>query len=107
VGVAGGRSVLANLAEQAGFQYPEEAQREGIHLVSVLPIHVKDTMIEVIRFYSGKIRKFTRKEMNFAIAVADIGMIAIENAKLHKVMMQRLAALKEDVVGWYELLAFS
>jgi hypothetical protein len=45
--------------------------------------------------------------LNFAIAVADIGVIAIENAKLHKVMMQRLAALKEDVVGWYELLAFS
>jgi GAF domain-containing protein len=102
-----GKPVVADLAEQAGFQYPEEAQREGIHLVFVLPLRVKDTMIGVIRFYSGKIRKFTREEMNFAIAVADIGAIAIENAKLHEVMKQRLAALKEDVDGWYQFLAFS
>jgi two-component system, NtrC family, sensor kinase len=102
-----GKPVVADLAEQAGIQYPEEAQREGIHLVFVLPLRVKDTMIGVIRFYSGKIRKFTREEMNFAIAVADIGAIAIENAKLHEVMKQRLAALKEDVDGWYQFLAFS
>jgi two-component system NtrC family sensor kinase len=102
-----GKPIVADLSDQAGFQYLEEAQREGIHTVFVLPLRVKDTMIGVIRFYSGKVRKFTPEETNFAIAVADIGAIAIENAKLHEVLKQRLAALKEDVDGWYQFLAFS
>jgi len=102
-----GNLIVADLTDQSGFQYLEEAQREGIHTVLVLPLRAKDTMIGVIRFYSGKAREFTSEEINFAIAVADIGAIAIENAKLHEVLKQRLAALKEDVDGWYQFLAFS
>jgi GAF domain-containing protein len=102
-----GKPIIVDLTDQAGFQYLEEAQREGIRSVFVLPLRVKDTIIGVIRFYSGKVRKFSLEEMNFAIAVTDIGAIAIENAKLHEVMKQRLAALKEDVDGWYQFLAFS
>ncbi len=102
-----GNLIVADLTDQSGFQYLEEAQREGIHTVLVLPLRAKDTMIGVIRFYSGKAREFTSEETNFAIAVADIGAIAIENAKLHEVLKQRLAALKEDVDGWYQFLAFS
>jgi two-component system, NtrC family, sensor kinase len=102
-----GKPVIADLRDQSAFQYPEDVHREGIYLVLVLPLRVKGTMIGVIRFYSGKVHKFTLEEMNFAVAVADIGAIAIENAKLHEVMKQRLAALKEDVDGWYQFLAFS
>jgi GAF domain-containing protein len=102
-----GKPIVADLTEQAGFQYLEEAQREGIHTVLVLPLRAKETMIGVIRFYSGKVREFAPEETNFAVAVADMGAIAIENAKLHDVLKQRLAALKEDVDGWYQFLAFS
>jgi two-component system NtrC family sensor kinase len=102
-----GEPIITDLTDRAGFQYLEEAQREGIQTVFVLPLRAKDTMIGVIRFYSGKIRKFTPEEMSFAVAVADIGALAIENAKLHEVLKQRLAALKEDVDGWYQFLAFS
>lgn len=58
-------------------------------------------------YYLGKAREFTAEETNFAIAVAYIGAIAIENPKLHEVLKQRLTALKEDVDGWYQFLAFS
>jgi GAF domain-containing protein len=98
---------VTDLTENAGFQYPEEAQKEGIRSVFVVPLRVKDTVIGVIRFYSSKVREFTLEEINFAVAVADLGAIAIENAKLHEVLKQRLAALKEDVDGWYQFLAFS
>jgi GAF domain-containing protein len=53
------------------------------------------------------VRKFTPEETNFAVAVSDLGAVAIENARLHEVLKQRLQALKEDVDGWYQFLTFS
>lgn len=98
---------ITDLTEETGFQYLEEVRKEGIRSVFVLPLRVKDQRIGVMRFYSSKVREFTAEELNFAVAVADIGAVAIENAKLHEVLKQRLAALKEDVDGWYQFLAFS
>ncbi len=98
---------ITDLMEEAVFQYPEEARREGIRSVFVLPLRVKETTIGVMRLYSGKVRDFTSEEINFAVAVADLGAMAIENAKLHEALKQRLEALKEDVDGWYQFLAFS
>jgi GAF domain-containing protein len=104
----GGQPVaVTDLMEEGLFQYPEDARREGIRSVFVLPLRVKDTTIGVMRLYSGKVRKFTPEETNFAGAVADIGAVAIENARLHEVLKQRLESLKEDVDGWYQFLAFS
>jgi GAF domain-containing protein len=98
---------VTDLIEETVFQYPEEAQKEGIRSVFVIPLRAKAQVIGVMRLYSGKVRRFTPEEMNFAVAVADMGAVAIENAKLHEVLKQRLAALKEDVDGWYQFLAFS
>jgi len=98
---------IRDLTEGTGFQYLEEARKEGIRSVLVLPLRVKDQRIGIIRFYSSKVRDFTGEELDFSVAVADIGAVAIENAKLHEVLKQRLAALKEDVDGWYQFLAFS
>ena len=47
------------------------------------------------------------EEIAFATTVADLGAVAIENAKLHEALKTRLEALKEDSDGWYRFLAFS
>jgi GAF domain-containing protein len=98
---------VTELTPEAGFQYPEEARREGIRSVLVLPLQVHDTEVGVMRLYSGQVRRFSAEEISFAAAVADLGAAAIENAKLHEALKQRLEALKEDVDGWYRFLALS
>jgi GAF domain-containing protein len=98
---------ITEVSQAAGLQYPEEAQREGIRSVLVLPLCVHDTPIGVLRLYSGQVRYFSAEELAFATAVADLGAVAIENAKLHATLKERLEALKEDSNGWYRFLALS
>jgi len=98
---------ITDVMRDAGFQYPAEAQQEGIRSVVVLPLRVHDTMIGVMRLYSGQVRRFSAEEMALAMTVADLGAVAIENAKLHEAMKAQLEALKEDSDGWYRFLAFS
>jgi two-component system NtrC family sensor kinase len=91
---------------ESGFQYPEEARREGIRSVIVLPLRLKETTIGVMRLYSSQVRRLSEDQVTFAMALADLGALAIENAKLHLVVKERLEALKEDVNGWYRFLVF-
>jgi GAF domain-containing protein len=97
---------IADMNQEGGFQYPEEARQEGIRSVFVVPMRVQDTLIGVLRLYSGQVRQYSMEEISFAVAVADLGAVAIENAKFHEALKQRLEALKEDVNGWYRFLAF-
>jgi GAF domain-containing protein len=98
---------ITELTPEAGFQYPEEARREGIRSVLVLPLQVRGTNVGVMRLYSGQVRRFNAEEISFATAVADLGTVAIENAKLHEALKQRFQTLKEDADGWYRFLALS
>ena len=97
---------INDLNQESGFQYPEEARQEGIRSVFIVPMRVQDTLIGVLRLYSGQVRQYSMEETGFAVAVADLGAVAIENAKFHEALKQRLEALKEDVNGWYRFLAF-
>jgi GAF domain-containing protein len=90
---------------EEGFQYVEEASREGIRSVLVLPLRIRELMVGVMRLYSGNVRHFGPDEISLANAVADLGAVAIENARLHQMLKDRLEALKKDVDGWYRFLA--
>jgi GAF domain-containing protein len=98
---------ITEVTQETGLQYPEEAQREGIRSVLILPLCVQGTTIGVLRLYSGQVRRFSTEELAFATAVADLGAVAIENAKLHAALKERVEALKADSNGWYRFLALS
>jgi GAF domain-containing protein len=103
-----GRPVaVTDLEQEGGFQYPEEARREGIRSVLVLPLTVGKNAVGVMRLYSGQVRHFSPEEIDFAAAVADLGAVAIENAKLHEALKERLEAMKQDADGWYRFLGLS
>lgn len=97
-------AVITDIAKEARFQYTEEAEREGIRSVLVIPLRLRDETIGVMRLYSGQVRRFVPEEINLAGAVANLGAVAIENARLHEMLKDRLEALKEDVDGWYRFL---
>ncbi len=98
---------ITELTADAGLQYPQEAQREGIRSVLVLPLRIHDTTIGVLRLYSAQVRRFSAEAIAFATAVADLGAVAIENARLHEMLKERMQALKEDSNGWFRFLALS
>jgi two-component system NtrC family sensor kinase len=98
---------ITELTAESGFQYPAEAEREGIRSVLVLPLRAHATSIGVLRLYSAQVRTFGVEDLNFARAVADLGALAIENAKLHQYVEKRMQELKENADGWYRFLAFS
>ena len=98
---------ITDITQESGFQYPEEARREGIRSVLILPLRAGDNAIGVLRLYSAQVRKFTTEEIAFAHAVADLGAVAIENAKLHEALKERLEGLKQDVDGWNRFLGLS
>jgi len=62
-------------------QYPEEAKREGIASILSAPITLRDEIIGVIRLYTTEPRHFTPDDIYFVSAVANLGAIALENAK--------------------------
>jgi GAF domain-containing protein len=99
--------IITEVTREAGFQYPEQILQEGIRSVMVVPMRVRQTNIGVLRLYSGQVRRFSPEEINFAAVVADLGAVAIENAKLHQALSQRLETLKTDADGWYRFLALS
>jgi GAF domain-containing protein len=106
--VLAGQPVQSEDATQTGvFQYAAAARDEGIRAVLVLPLRTRGMAIGVMRMYSGHVRRFSAEEIAFAATVADLGGVAIENAKLHEALKARLEALKEDASGWYRFLALS
>lgn len=84
---------IADVTNDARFQYPDAAKAEGIASIMVAPLLVDKKPIGVLRVYTEKVREFTEAERDFLMAVANIAAIAIENARLHE-------ALRSD----YELL---
>jgi GAF domain-containing protein len=98
-------AAIVDVAKETGFQYAEEAQREGIRSVLVIPLRLREAMVGVMRLYSGQVRRFAPEEISLADAVAELGAVAIENARLHQMLKNRLEALKEDVDGWYRFLS--
>jgi GAF domain-containing protein len=103
--LAGESVALSDVAETPGFQYPAEAQAEGIHSVLAVPLSAKDRIVGVMRVYSAQPRPFTSVSTEFLLSVAGIVAVAIENAKLYQALQARYEDLKLDVSEWYRFLS--
>ena len=80
------------MADPQGLQYPEKARAEGIRSVLCVPMQVKDKAIGVIRVYSDHVHWFSEEEINFAHNLANLGAVAIDNART----CSELKALSEE-----------
>ncbi len=97
-------AMIYDVQREAGFQYPEEAAREGIRSVLAVPLRVREEIIGVLRAYSAQPHRFSEEEVEFLEAIADLGAIAIENARLHEALSEKYEAAREDWAGWYRFL---
>lgn len=82
-------------------QYPEQAKREGIASILSLPLMVRGGVVGVLRVYTAEPYHFSTEEIDFLSAVANLGAIALEKARLYESLGQdyeRCIVEKAEVV---------
>ena len=65
-------------------QYRKQAKKEGIASILSVPMMLREETIGVIRVYTAEPRHFTFDDMYFVGAVANLGAIALENARIYE-----------------------
>lgn len=75
---------ILNVADDPRAQYPKAAVEEGIVSLASIPLTLKERVIGVLRIYTGAPHSFSEDELNFAEALAEMGAIAIQNARLYE-----------------------
>jgi GAF domain-containing protein len=83
-------------------QYPEEAKKEGIASILSVPIPVKGNVIGVLRIYTSQPREFTDDEIELVRSLAEMGGIAIENARMYHHVKTDYEIMFNDVHQWFE-----
>ena len=75
-------------------QYPEEARKEGIKSILVVPIPIRGEICGVLRLLSRRPRVFDQQEKKFVAALAEQCGIAIENARIYEDQKRQLSYFK-------------
>lgn len=97
-GALRGKAVAVfDVTKDPGFQYPEEAAKEGIRSVLCVPLSVREKPIGVLRLYTGEIHRFTDEEIDFLNTLASQAAVAIENARTYQ-RLEDLEQAKSDFV---------
>jgi len=91
-----------NVAEDPRAQYPKEAAEEGIASIVSVPLRIKGLVIGVMRLYTPEPREFSEEEINSAEALAEMGAIAIENARMYETIKQDYETVMKDVYSFME-----
>jgi len=96
-----GRPVaISDAAEDERVQYPEWKKAEGIMSILSVPMVLRDEAIGVIRIYTAERRYFTREDIYFVSAVANLGALALENARLYDSIRKDCHTVTEELLEW-------
>jgi len=101
---AGGPVIVPDIEHDDQLQYPEECKREGIRSILSVPIIFKDETIGVLRLYGSKSRDFTPQEVEFIIALAEQGGIAIENARFMQELQNSHKEEMRELWDWFHAM---
>lgn len=92
---------IPQVASDPRFQYPDEAQQEGLVSVLCVPLKTGERYIGVIRVYTGEVREFSEFEKRLLYTLACHGASAIESARMRADLERRYDDLMRDVWTWY------
>jgi len=100
-------AMIYDVERETGLQYTAQALAEGIRSVLAVPLDVHEQIIGVLRVYSAQPYRFNEDEVAFLQTAADLGAIAIDNARLYEELNEKYEAARDDWAGWYRFLALS
>jgi GAF domain-containing protein len=89
--------VIKDAFKDPRIQYKAEKLEEGINTILSVPVVAGDKVIGVLRLYSGEPRDFSDEEIEFVSALAEIGGLAIANAKIYEDEGIKLSSLLKEV----------
>jgi len=75
---------IHNVQEHDAFQHIELAKREGLISLLSVPMNFGDTNIGALSVYTGQPHRFSNQDIAILSALANLAAIAIENARLHR-----------------------
>ena len=87
---------VLNATEDARVQYREQARQEGTASMLSAPVLLKEEIVGVIRVYTAIPHEFTSDEIYFVQAAANLGAIALENARELEQCHTELDKLEEE-----------
>ena len=76
--------VILDATADPRIEYPHENAREGIASILSLPIIAGKRVIGILRLYSQETREYSREDVAFLTAVAELAGLAIINARLYE-----------------------
>ena len=94
--------LIRDTSNDSRVQYPEEAKREGIASVLSVPMTVKGQIIGELRIYTSEQRDFTENEYKLILGLADMGGIAIDNARMYHHLKADHESLIADTYQWFQ-----
>jgi len=94
--------LIARAAEDPRVQYPAEAEKEGIASIYSVPISVKGQIIGVLRLYTAQPRDFLDDEKELIAGLAEMGGVAIDNARMYDHLKSDHERLIRDVHQWFD-----
>lgn len=65
-------------------QYREQAKKEGIASMLCVPVKLRQEIMGVMRLYTSEPCRFSDADIYFLTAVANLGAIALDNARLYE-----------------------
>jgi GAF domain-containing protein len=89
--------VIDDVQTDKRIQYRDEAIREGIVSMLVVPIKAKDDVIGIMRLCSAVKRDYPEDIILLVNALAQTGGLAIQNASLYLALQDDMKELKDDV----------
>ncbi len=92
-------SVL-DAATDERIQYRQQKQKEGIVSILSVPMMLHDEVIGVIRVYTAEPQHFSRDDTYFVSAVANLGAIALENARLYEDINKDCQTIMRELLEW-------
>lgn len=92
--------VISDATTDERIQYREEKKKEGVVSILSVPMMLRDEAIGVIRVYTAEPRFFTRDDIYFVSAVANLGAIALENARLYDSIQKDFQTVTEELLEW-------
>jgi len=81
-------------------QYRDQAKKEGIASILSVPMMLREETIGVIRVYTADPCHFNMDDTYFAGAVANLGAIALENARLYEATQKDYETFRQDMLEW-------
>ena len=97
---------IVDASKDERVQYQEQAKKEGIASILSVPMTLREEIIGVVRVYSAEPRHFTMDDIYFVGAIANLGAIALENARLYESLQKDYETFRQEMLQWRAALGY-